>query len=104
MYISVPDVEVLFKIYLDNLPTYNKSEINAVDLACGIIYGGQTNKYDFHYFGYSYVTLKSMLEDVGFMNIEVFNREEIKFACFNDAARVAKVNSIPISLNIKASK
>jgi hypothetical protein len=67
--------EILFKIYLDNLPSYNNGERDTVDLASGIIYSGQANRYDFHHYGYSFTTLKTLLESIGFRNIQTFNRE-----------------------------
>lgn len=104
LYICVPDNEVLFKLYLDNLPRYQTNEGRyIVDLSCGVIYGGQVNKYDFHYYGYSFNTLSSMLLLVGFSKIQVFNREGDNLFPFHDAS-FAKINDIPVSLNIEATK
>jgi predicted SAM-dependent methyltransferase len=104
LYISVPDIEILFQIYLEKLTHYKDGEKNTVDLAAGIIYGGQTTRFDFHHYGYSYTTMQALLESVGFKNIARFDREELVFAPFDDAARSARIKTIPISLNISASK
>jgi predicted SAM-dependent methyltransferase len=104
LYICVPDNEALFKLYLDNLPQYQTNEgRHIVDLSCGVIYGGQVNKYDFHYYGYSFVTLRSMLLSVGFSKIQLFNREGDNLFPFHDASS-ARINDIPVSLNIEAIK
>ena len=104
LYICVPDVETLFKIYLDNLPNYGVADARSVaDLACGVIYGGQTNKYDFHYFGYSFTTLKYMLENVGFQGVHRFDRASFELFPKRDAA-FAAICDVPVSLNVVATK
>jgi predicted SAM-dependent methyltransferase len=104
LYISVPNLETLFKLYLNNINKYDTEEgKNLVDHICGIIYGGQINKYDFHNLGYSYFTLKSMLEDVGFRVIKHYQPKELDFINFEDAS-FASMDGELISLNIKAIK
>lgn len=104
LYICVPDIEVLFQIYLDNLNDYDQSEKKTlVDLSCGIVYGGQINKYDFHYMGYSMKTLQKILEEIGFKNIMRFEASALPFQKPNDASE-AKVDNKNISLNIIATK
>jgi predicted SAM-dependent methyltransferase len=99
LYICVPDQEVLFKAYLDHLPNYANAEIkSSTDLICGVIYGGQANKYDFHYQGYSFTTLKYLLESVGFKEVQRLEVSKLGFGPVNDAA------ISPISLNIEATK
>ena len=104
LFVCVPDMENLFKIYLDNLDNYDIPENKRlVDLSCGIIYGGQVDKYDFHYMGYSYVTLKNMLESIGFKNIKRIKKSELPFEKPEDASE-AILDNRPISLNIVATK
>jgi predicted SAM-dependent methyltransferase len=104
LYICVPDLEVLFKIYLDNLPRYDTAEGRySVEFAKGIIYGGQVDKYDFHYEGYSFATLAALLRSVGFTDINVFDRDKIDFLQAHDASAVC-INETPISLNVVATK
>lgn len=104
MYICVPDQEVLFRVYLDNLPRYNTEEGRyLVDRACYLTYGGQTNRHDFHFYGYSFTTLKHLLESVGFCDVKRFERGNTNLALPNDIS-VAHVDSFPMSLNVEASK
>ena len=46
-YISVPDMDVLCKILIEN-KKIQQSKIHALKM----MFGGQTDEYDFHYFGY----------------------------------------------------
>lgn len=104
LYMAVPDLEQLCRVYLDNLPRYDAPDgRHAVDLAAGIIYGGQTTSYDFHFAGYSFTTLKAMLRAVGFSTVERFDRASLTFLPFRDAA-YATVGATPVSLNIEATK
>lgn len=99
LYISVPDLEVLFRGYLEIIPEYTVEEKRKqANLLCGIIYGGQSTKYDFHYYGYSFESLKFLLQSMGFKDIKRFNCNELGFYNINDTANTS------ISLNIKATK
>lgn len=104
LFVCVPDIENLFKIYLDNLEDYDKEDKQqVVELSCGIVYGGQVNKYDFHYMGYSMKTLKKLLEEIGFIDVKHINIEELPFKKPNDASE-GIVDGRRISLNIVATK
>ena len=104
LYIAMPDLEALCRIYLDGLARYDTADGRfGADLAAGIMYGGQTNSYDFHYHGKSFVPLKAMLEAVGFTSVSLFDRNSLKFAPFRDAASAA-IGGVPISLNVEATK
>jgi predicted SAM-dependent methyltransferase len=113
IYICVPDLEVLFRAYLDNLPFYNTEKGRyIVDRACYLMYGGQGNKYDFHFYGYSFATLRNLLESVGFKNVNSFSREsDFSFSPPQDISTVRfqvtstiKMDDLPWSLNIEAQK
>lgn len=100
LYIAVPDLEKLFGVYLENIKTYENDNSRAVaDKACRIIYGGQTNKYDYHFYGYSFVTLKYVLEQAGFKKIERFDAMKTALV-----APGADASFASISLNVKATK
>jgi predicted SAM-dependent methyltransferase len=104
LYICVPDLKVLFKIYLDNLPFYDKETGRyLVDRACYLAYGGQANKYDFHYYGYSFTTLKTLLESVGFENVQTFDRSKLEIVPIFDIS-MGKIGDVSMSLNVEASK
>lgn len=104
LYLCVPDQEVLFRVYLDNLPLYNTTEGRyLVDRACYLTYGGQTNKHDFHFYGYSFPTLRHLLESVGFRDVRRFDRSSVNLELPRDIS-VANVDTFPMSLNVEASK
>ena len=104
IYLCVPDLEVLCNLYLNNISSYeSEAGRHAVDFAAGVIFGGQTDKYDFHYSGYSFVTLKSLLESIGFRNVRKFSRENVNFELGLDGSATC-IQNIPISLNLTADK
>jgi predicted SAM-dependent methyltransferase len=104
IYLCVPDLEVLFRIYLDNLPIYDTEKGKyLVDIACFLTYGGQINKHEFHFNGYSFVTVKRLLESTGFKHIERFERSNLEFVPFKDIS-MTKIDSVPMSLNVVATK
>ena len=104
LYICVPDEEVLFRVYLDNLPRYDTPEgKHLVDRACYLAYGGQANRHDFHFYGYSFTTLRYLLESAGFRDIRRFDRSGLDIRLPRDVS-VAQVDSFPMSLNVEASK
>ncbi len=104
LYLATPDLEVLSKLYLENLAKYSIDEGNYnVNLITGIIFGGQTDKYDYHFGGYSYPVLANMLESIGFKEIKRFD-SLMDGNTVEDAAFLAKVNGVSISLNIEAIK
>lgn len=83
LFICVPDIERLFHIYLDNLSNYDNTEgRKVVDASCGIIFGGQTNKYDYHFYGYSLTALFFLLISTGFRDIQLFDSLEYRLIIF----------------------
>ena len=103
LYLCVPDIEALFKIYLQFLPLYDTEDGQfRVDLACGVTFGGQTNKYDFHYSGYSMTTLKALLLSVGFSHVQRFDPRRLEFAPRD--ASYAEIRGELVSLNIEATR
>lgn len=104
LYVCVPDVELLSRMYLDNLPRYRTLDgRHIVDTACSVMFGGQTSRYDFHYYGYSYATLAALLESVGFREVRRCDAAEQK--CYHGlSAANAAIGGVPISLNVAAIK
>jgi len=104
LYLCIPDLEALIKIYLKNLTNFEseKAQYN-IELAAGIMYGGQSNKYDYHFFGYSFLIIEKMLKSIGFKDIKRFNPDDLTFKDFVDASS-AVVEGVPVSLNIMATK
>ena len=92
-YISVPDMDVLCKLFLEIKEPKARFHIMRM------IFGGQIDKYDFHYFGWNFLFLKDFLTIAGFKNIE-----KVKFfSLFNDTSNYAPYGE-PISLNVIAYK
>ena len=94
LFVSVPNLEVLSKAIIDpNLNLQKKYEITR------IIYGGQTDDYDYHYFGFTREILNALLIQAGFNKIE-----EVKnFGLFDDTSSKLSYG-FEISLNTIAYK
>ena len=104
LYLCVPDLEVLFRLYLESLPTCDtEAGRERADLVARVIYGGQTDRYDFHFFGYSLTTMRIWLEAAGFTNIRRFERADLDFAAFQDCGYAA-IDGVLVSLNVEATK
>ena len=54
-------MDVLCKIFIEN-KKIQKSKIHALRM----MFGGQTDEYDFHYFGWDFDLLNGLLKNVGF--------------------------------------
>tara|TARA_B100001059_G_scaffold212463_1_gene227513 strand:- start:755 stop:1264 length:510 start_codon:yes stop_codon:yes gene_type:complete len=93
-YISVPDMDILFKQFLDK-----KSDAKMKIHIIRMIFGGQTDKYDFHYFGWNFELLTGILKNAGFKNVEKVKT----FSLFNDTSDYAPHGEL-ISLNLIAKK
>ena len=93
-YISVPDIDVLFHSFRSPQVT-KKIKIHILRM----IYGGQIDQDDFHYFGYNFDLLKDFLKDAGFQKIEKVEN----FNLFDDTSNY-KPYGFPISLNVICEK
>ena len=93
-YISVPDMDILCKMFIDKTNT-PQIKIHALRM----IFGGQTDEYDFHYFGYNFDLLSNLLKKNGFKDVKRVQ----KFSIFNDTSNYAPYGE-PISLNLIAIK
>jgi predicted SAM-dependent methyltransferase len=94
LFISVPDLDILFHFFLN--PLINK---RARWDTLRIIFGGQTDEHDYHYFGWNFELLNDFLKEAGFSKIEKVSN----FNLFKDTSNL-KVYGFPISLNIIAYK
>jgi len=92
--ISVPDLEVLSRLYIRNDLDFNQ-RFHIMRM----MFGGQTNIYDVHKVGFDFMTLKVYLEKAGFQNI---NRVK-EFNLFKDCSSLKFLDTL-ISLNIVAYK
>ncbi|MDC3121181.1 methyltransferase domain-containing protein [Candidatus Pelagibacter sp.] len=93
-YISVPDLDILFHSFRSTLLNI---EIKKHILA--MIFGGQDDQYDFHYYGYNFEVLEDYLKSSGFKQIEKVE----SFGLYDDASEF-KPYGFPISLNVIAKK
>jgi predicted SAM-dependent methyltransferase len=89
-----PDLPTMASLYLDDEST--KAE---KFLLMRMMFGGQTDEFDFHYFGWNLEFLKEYLFIAGFTKIERVK----SFSIFNDTSDFAPYGA-PISLNVIAYK
>ena len=94
-YISVPNMNVLFRQFLEK-KNQTKTKIKIMRM----IFGGQIDEYDFHYFGWDFELLSSLLKNVGFEEIEKVS----KFSIFTHDTSNADIDGELISLNLIAKK
>ena len=93
-YVSVPDMEILCRIFMSK-----EAPKEAKFHALRMMFGGQTDKYDFHYFGWNFSFLQGYLIGAGFKNVERVKT----FSLFKDTSDYAPFGE-PISLNVIAYK
>tara|TARA_B100001173_G_C15960557_1_gene535458 strand:- start:602 stop:1111 length:510 start_codon:yes stop_codon:yes gene_type:complete len=93
-YVSVPDMDILCRIFIDSTAPL-KVKYHAMIM----MFGGQVDKYDIHYFGWNYRFLDEFLRKAGFKNIEKVK----SFNLFKDTSDYAPYGA-PISLNVIAKK
>ncbi|RZL03858.1 MAG: methyltransferase domain-containing protein [Rubrivivax sp.] len=92
--ISVPDLDVLCHAMLNpNLTPDNKFHVMRM------IFGGQVDDFDYHYFGWNWTFLTSFLKGAGFSTMEKVEG----FGIFTDTSDF-KPYGFPISLNVIATK
>ncbi len=97
--ISVPDLDLLLKIYYDN-------DINPDHILPQLV-GGQDNKYNFHYMVFNKKNLTNKLNEAGFSSIKRWMPNSSAITTFNDFSDYLKeVNGkkYPVSLNLEAIK
>lgn len=71
--ISVPDIDKIVKIYSKNWEHFQKRGHSPWN---GLIYGGQSTKYDFHKTGFNAQWLRFLLEEAGFKQVEEYDSRE----------------------------
>ena len=92
--ISVPDFDVLCRLFLD--PKASVMERYSV---MRMAFGGQMDEHDFHYVGLNYEILSKYLFDAGFARVE----RVANFGLFHDDSRLEYLGEA-ISLNVVAYK
>ena len=94
-YVSVPDMNVLCKIFLEPKAP-SKVKVHVLRM----MFGGQIDDFDIHYFGWDFDLLKEFLLGVGFKKAEKVK----SFSLFDDTSDFAPYSGVPISLNVIAYK
>lgn len=100
--ISVPDFEKIAALYTANREEFRKKDSLSW---LGVVYGGQTDSYDFHKTGYTPTWLRQLLTEAGFKEIEEYDAE-IFLAPYGvrDSSLYRKDFGDYISLNMVARK
>ena len=91
-YVSVPDMEILCRIFMSK-EAPKKAKFHAMRM----MFGGQIDEYDYHYFGWNYEFLHDYLTEAGFKKIEKVK----SFSLFNDTSDYAPYNDVPIKIAYK---
>ena len=95
LYISVPDMDKLAKLFLmkDNFSLNDRLWIMRM------MFGGHTDEYDYHKVGLNREILEHFLTNAGFVKMKVMD----EFGVFKDTS-IMKCHGVPISINIMAEK
>lgn len=93
-YVSVPDLDVLARLFLDR-------QLSVQDrfLVMMMIFGGHVDKYDYHLAGLNQDFMLQFLAFAGFVDVIRVAR----FDFFNDTS-ILELRGVPISLNLIARK
>ena len=94
-YISVPDMDILCRIFMAK-EAPKKAKFHVMRM----MFGGQIDKYDYHYFGRNFEFLKDYIQDAGFKDMKRVD----SFGLFDDTSDFAPYNNVRISLNVIAYK
>ena len=93
-YISVPDLDTLCQLFI-----HPQLDVNAKYHVMRMMFGGQVNEFDFHYFGWNFEILGHFLKDSGFTNVN----KVVSHGIFKDTSDLL-VFGVRISLNVQCSK
>jgi predicted SAM-dependent methyltransferase len=91
--ISVPDFEILCRLFVD------ARQMNDRIMIMRMAFGGQLDAYDFHYVGLSFDILEGLLGSAGFSRVERVS----EFGFFSDTSSI-RMLGMPISLNVVVYK
>jgi len=94
--VSVPDLDAIFRCYCDNIDWFTPPH----DPWLGLLYGGQTNPFDFHKTGFNFRWLKHLLHRANFRDIHAYRPEEMHG--LRDASFLDEPFGVHVSLNVIA--
>ncbi len=98
--IAVPDIEQVFNHY---------AKYKDLRILRGLLWGGQTYGFNYHYCGWDFNTLKADLEKVGFKKVKKYDWRKTEHSHIDDFSQcylphLDKENGMLMSLNIEAIK
>lgn len=98
--LSVPDLEKVFLQYKNG---------TSLKKLMGFLYGGQNYEHNYHYVGFDYNTLKEDLEQIGFVDVKIWDWRESEHSDIDDYSQaylphMDKTNGMLMSLNIMGIK
>ena len=93
-YISVPDLDILAHTFISPLASPEDKL-----LVMRMIFGGQSDDFDYHYFGWNQLFMFEYLNQAGFSDAE----RVLGFGLFDDTSNTRPFG-FPISLNVIATK
>jgi hypothetical protein len=96
----VPDLDRIVRIYSANWEHFQKDENEPW---VGLIYGAQTDQYDFHKAGFNFVSLRRKLHDVGFVDVAEYPHSP-HFLGIQDASMANEPFGEYVSLNVVARR
>lgn len=99
--LSVPDIDRIVKIYLDN---WQHFQTPGNSPWIGLIYGGQSTQYDFHKTGFNFCWMKYLLEGCGFINCQEYRHFPHFIDGLVDGSLAQEPFGVYLSLNIMAVK
>jgi predicted SAM-dependent methyltransferase len=99
--ISVPDIDRIVKIYVKN---WNHFQTNGNSPWIGLIYGGQTDAYDFHKTGWNFCWMSHVMRKVGYVDIAEYPHEPHFIPGFWDNSLAREPFEDFLSLNVIARK
>ena len=94
LYVSVPDLAVLARLFLDQSLTTEQRF-----MVVRMIFGGHIDAHDYHQMAFDFDLLSIFLREAGFVDIE----RVAEFGLFDDTSRLVYAG-VPISLNVIARK
>jgi predicted SAM-dependent methyltransferase len=95
LYVSVPDLDVLARLFLDR----EKLSFQERFLVMRMIFGGHIDKYDYHLVGLNEEFLTDVLRAAGFAGMQ----KVAAFGLFDDTSSLT-LKGVPISVNIVCGK
>ena len=100
LYISVPDLDRIVNIYKGNWDHFH-TRPNTPWI--GLIYGGQSDPFDFHKTGFNITWMTELLERQGFVDVEEYPHEPHPFGVV-DASLAHEPFPDFLSLNVRATR